>query len=340
MSSLVKFISNPGNPNIIPGALFQDGNMRACVGDSLTVNGIASQLANNFGWTVTTTAQGGNTTSDQGPSSFLFFPVQGDKYTLWTGTNDNFFIQTDGNKLAAFKSCHLAMMLNLATKEGANKVRAQSMTPTGTWTNMTQPVDASGRNSSTANSTLSCTVTGSTVVLVGQWNGAGTGRFSVTIDGINKGTFNSTPPGGVVPSNIGNNFGPFSLVFGGLASGSHLVTIQVVSASGGTNIVYVDFVAGYSGGPANPLDPQLAVGNIYDLGAAGDLFNGITQVMVINTNNAIAANVSTAQSLGLNVNLVDTYSIVLVSDINPVDHLHLLQGGYLKVMNAFAAGLA
>lgn len=338
MSSLVKFISNPGNAAIVPGSLFQDGNMRACIGDSLTVNGISTQLANNFGWTLTTTAQGGNTISDQAPSSFLFSPASGDIYTMWLGTNDNFFIQTDGNKLAASKAAHLGMLLHLATKEGSNKVRAQSMSSTGTWTNLTKAIDASGRTSSTNGSTLSCTVAGPSVAVVAQWNGASTGTFTVTIDGTNKGTFTCKPPGGVQPSNIGNNFGPFGLVFTGLSNSSHSVVIAVTSTTGGTNNVYIDFVAGYSG-TVNPTDPQVLVGNIYDLGPAGDIFNGITQVMVININNAISSNITTAQALGLRVSLVDTYSIVTPSDINPVDHLHLIQSGYLKVMNAFAAGV-
>ena len=315
------------------------GNIRACIGDSLTVNGIGSQLADHFDWVVNTTAQGGNTTSDQSPGCFLFSPANGDIYTQWTGTNDKIIGKSNANEQSAFQSGHLAEMLHLGTPEGSNKVRAQSMASTGTWVNNTGvSVDSKGRTSTTNNSTLSCTVTGTSVAFVGQWNGAQTGQFSISIDGVSKGTFNATPPGGTVPSNVGNNFGPFALVFSGLSNASHTVLITVTSATGASNVVYVDFVAGYIA-TTNTSFPIVVVGNTHDFTSAGNTAQGTTTAENTTFKGLIASNVTTAQGLGLNVSMVDVDSLVGNSSFIGPDGVHLTQAGYILVTDAFATAI-
>lgn len=312
------------------------GSMRAAVGDSLSVNGIASQLADWYGWRLNITAKGGDAAADQANCAFRFSPAQGDIFTCWTGTNDNFLCGTDSNKKSVSQSAHLSMLLQLATKEGSNKVRAASMTATGTWASGAADTDVLARNSSTNGSTLSCSVTGTTVALVGWQAASFTGQFSVTIDGVNKGTFSSAIPGGAVPSNQGKPFAPFAQLFTGLSNAAHTVVIAVTSATGASAVVDISFVAGY-GSTINSSDPLVVTANIYDLGSTGNTLNGTTSANIAAYSALISANVTTARGIGLNVKIVDAASIVQVSDINTTDRIHLIQSGYLKVRDGFVA---
>jgi hypothetical protein len=310
--------------------------MRAVIGDSLMFNGLGPVLADYYGWEANITARGGNTVADQSPDTFMFNPAQGDIYPLWLGTNDKNLGGGITNRETTTQLGHLALVLHLATKEGANKVRAQSMTAAGTWANMTSTTDPKGRSSTTNGSTLTCSVTGTSVAVVGYWNNSQAGQFSVTIDGVSKGTFNATPPGALVPSNIGLTSGPFAQTFTGLSNTTHTVVITVVSATSASNVVYIGFVAGY-GSVVNIADPLVVVANTHDYTAAANTANGTTTAQNTRYKTLIAANVTTAQSFGLNVYLVDADALIGNSALLGPDGLHPLQSGYLVMRQAFVS---
>lgn len=314
--------------------LTQGGKTRGIIGDSLSLYGGGTVLADHYGWTLNNTARGGDAVADQGPKTFRYQPIAGDIYAVWLGTND----KNLGGGITArendTKAGHLATIMHLATKE-ANKVRPPAMTKTGTWIALNSfSTDGNGTGTVTNGSTLTASVTGTDICIVGWWDSTTTtGAFSITIDGVSKGSFNAFPASG----NLGNQvtIGPFALLFSGLSNAAHTVVLTATSGVG--QPVYISYFSGHvSGASINPADPLVAVSNIHDYTAAGNTAQGTTTAQNLRYCTLIAANVTTAQGLGLNVKLVDIVSIITSSDII-ADGIHLTQGGYLKVRDAFVA---
>jgi hypothetical protein len=329
MASTTNFIDADGR------IVSHQGHVYAAIGDSLTSD-YAAQIADHYGWTINMMAVGGDCVADQGNESFLSSPAQGDVYLLWLGANDKNIGGDNASKEDNTKKGHLALLFQLAIKQGANKVRAQSMSATGTWTNMTSLTDPNGRASSTNGSTLTASVSGTTVALVGWWNSVQAGQFSVTIDGVGKGTFSCTPAGSFAPSED-ITYGPFALTFGGLSDTSHSVVITVTSTTNASNVVYVSFVAGL-GSTIDTSDPKVVVGNTHDYTAAGNTAQGTSTTRNTRYKTIISDNVTTARGLGLNVVLVDCDAAIGDSDLGP-DGLHATHAGYIKIRDAFIAAI-
>jgi hypothetical protein len=309
-----------------------DGHVIGAVGDSLTASTV-SLLADHYKWPSTTiTAVGGDCVADQGNKSFMFSPAQGDKFTLWLGTNDKTLGADDADKESNTQKGHLAILFQLGIKDGANKVRANAMSSTGTWTALGTTVDPRGKYSSTNGSTLTASVSGTTVALVGWWNASQAGQFSVTIDGVSKGTFSCTPAGSKAPSAL-IAYGPFALTFGSLSDTSHTVVITVASSTNASNVVYVSFVAGL-GSTIDPADPRVLVGNTHEFTAAANTERGITAGRNDRYKTIISDNVTTARGLGINASLVDVDAVLADADLG-ADGVHPTQAGYIKVRDAF-----
>ena len=311
-----------------------DGHVRGGVGDSLMAS-TASLLADHYKWPSTTiTAVGGDCVADQGNESFMFSPAQGDTFLLWLGTNDKTLGADDADKESNTQKGHLAILFQLGIKDGVNKVRANAMSSTGTWTALGTTIDPRGKYSSTNGSTLTASVSGTTVALVGWRNNTQAGQFSVTIDGVNKGTFSCTPAGAKAPSAL-IGYGPFALTFGSLANTSHTVVITVTSATNASNVVYMSFVAGL-GSTIDPADPKVFVGNTHEFTAAANTLRSITAGRNDRYKTIISGNVTTAQGLGINAHPVDVDAAIGDADLGS-DGLHPNQDGYIKVRDAFIA---
>ncbi|MCK1684234.1 hypothetical protein IVA87_33825 [Bradyrhizobium sp. 147] len=311
-----------------------NGKRVIAIGDSLMME-TAAQLADYYGWTINDFADGGYSCADEGPATFAQTPAPGDICVMWLGTNDKNLSLDSSTREADSKSAHLANVLHMAIKD-TGKVHAQSMTAGGTWSNLTNVVDARGRTSTTNGSTLTGSVSGTTVALTGYWNQSQAGQFSVTIDGVNKGTFNCYPSSGVVPGKFG--YGPFALLFTGLSAGSHTVVVTVVSATGASNGVYVCWIAGLTAGSVVTSDPLVVVGNTHDYTAAGNAAQGTSTARNTRFKTMIADNVMTARSYGLNVVLVDLDAVLGDADLGP-DGLHPVHTGYIKVRDAFVSAI-
>lgn len=309
-----------------------DGHVRGGVGDSLMAS-TASLLSDHYKWASTTiTSVGGDSVADQGNESFMFSPAQGDTFLLWLGTNDKTLGADDADKESNTQKGHLAILFQLGIKQDANKVRAQSMTAGGTWSNLTSTTDPNGRYSSTNGSTLTTSVSGTSVAVVGWWNATQSGQFSVTIDGVSKGTFSCTPAGAKAPSAL-IGYGPFALTFGSLADTSHTVVITVTSSTNASNVVYMSFVAGL-GSTIDPDDPKVFVGNTHEFTAAANTLRSITAGRNDRYKTIISGNVTTAQGLGINAHLVDVDAAIGDADLSS-DGVHPTQAGYIKVRDAF-----
>jgi hypothetical protein len=329
MASFVRFFDGVGQ--LLTNSA---GNVRVVIGDSLCFYGMASLLADNYGWTVNCTARPGDCVADQGPNAFQFHSIAGDIYVVWLATNDKILGAGITARENDTQAGHLAMIMTLATKE-ANKVRPAAMTLTGTWVNSTNTTDASGVGSTTNGSTATATVTGTDILYSGWWNTAWAGTFTITIDGVNKGTFSTTPASG----NLGaqTTLGPFALLFSGLSNAAHTVVLTVTSTTGANNAVFLNYFSGHvSGALINPADPLVVVSNTHDFTAAGNTAQGTTTAQNARYDTLIAANVATAQRLGLNAKLVDMNALVggNTSLILP-DGVHLNQGGGIIGLGGF-----
>lgn len=331
MSSLIKWLG-------VDDPLVSSGPVRGLIGDSSLANAFGSIIADAKQWTAHMTAKGGNAVADQVAQVFKFSPAQNDVYVYSCLANDKNLGGNNANKEATSKSGHMAGVLHLATKEGANKLHAQSMSAGGTWTNLGSNTDKFGRTSTTNGSTLTGSVSGTVVGLVGFWNNSSGGTFSVTIDGVGKGTFNCQPPGASVPSNTGQNYGAFSLFFNGLPNTAHTVVITVTSATNAANPVFISFIAGYiNGGMINSSDPHVIANTTWDWTATGNTEQGTTTAQNLRYVQMCIDNVATARSLGLNVDIVNWNTIIGGNTsfiLGPPDNIHPNTAGYALLLAA------
>lgn len=323
-------------PYDVPTESWQ-GKKVCAFGDSIMLT-TAGLVADAYGYTINNYCGSGETCPDQSPGVFAQTPAAGDVNIYWLGTNDKIKNAADITaRLNDFSACHLSHLLHLAIKD-SGRVKATAMTAAGTWSNLANSTYASGRSSTTNGSTLTGTVSGTTVALCGYWNGALTGgTFTVTIDGVNKGTFNCFPS--YTAAALGNirNYGSWSLLFTGLSAGSHSVVITVSSATGSNNQVFINWIAGLSAGSVVTTDPLVVVANTHDFTAAENTTRGTTTALNTKYKNAIAANVTTCRGYGLNVVLVDMDAVLGDSDL--ADGMHPTHAGYLKARDAYVTGI-
>lgn len=320
-------------------------------GDSITLGADASDfvapnpspakgyvplLSTHYGWTINNYGHSGDMVPDQASYAFAKSPSVGDVSILWLGTNEKNWYHDVIARQPIFQMGHLALLLQLGIEQ-SSKIVGQSMSLSSGWGNIGPSIDPHGIWSATNNSTASAAPSGRHVVLVGWWNTAYTGQFTVTIDGRAFGPFSSTPDGGFAPSqNIG--YGPFALVFTDLPSvGPHNVTITVSSATGTNNVVCISFIAGLNG-PGTP-HPKVVTANLYNYTAAGDAAQGTNPARNGRFSSLVQRNVAIAQRLGLNVALADVASTLTVADLSPVDGLHPIDSGHAKIAAAFEAAI-
>lgn len=336
------------------GSIIPDTLTLTTLGDSITAGsgasdfngtispakGYAPLLAAHYGWTLNNTGHSGEAVSDQGNESFAQTPARGSVYTVFLGTNDKILNSADNlNREINTASGHLAMLLQLAIKQDANKVRGQSMTVlAGSWSNLTSGTDPNGVHSSTNGSALEAVVEGRHVVLVGWWNALQTGQFVVSVDFKVVGTFNATPFGSQTLGNGGVEYGPFALVFSDLPKGRHRVRIVVSSATDAAKVVRISFAAGLDG-VVDHTNPLVAVGNLHAFTDAGDTAQGVTYGRNERLNNLIAGNIALCQKLGLNVVPVEVYDTIDASTDCPLDGIHPDDAGHVKLKNAFVAAI-
>jgi hypothetical protein len=139
------------------------------------------------------------------------------------GTNDARIYGLDAGKREYTKR-GLRAAYNWLTRS-MTKATNSAVTYSGTWSSTY--AFSMGMKSNVAGATASFNVTGSSVVLNMIQQDVSTGVFSVTIDGVNKGSFSLAAPG--MQSQNGATFGPAGFIFTGLSAGSHAVVITVVS---------------------------------------------------------------------------------------------------------------
>lgn len=198
---------------------------------------------------------------------------------------------------------------------------------TGTWGNT--PVNSIGKSSNTNGSTASFTVSGSVVYVGMLQQDSAPGTFNVLIDGIVVELAGTTQTSGLGPTVNGVTYGPMLKRYPGLSVGLHTVQIVVISASGGGNYVYVDWVAGNDQGAK----PAVYVGNVL----RGSAYAGGSDISVAAENVQVAGLIAELQADLLNVVAVDASGAINQTTDMEVNGRHPVNAGHAKIESVFYA---
>jgi lysophospholipase L1-like esterase len=328
-----------GNGDLIlsdAGRLFA-GNVLVAFGDSITqgynsTNHLTTAYVPLIGaaanLTVINNGFSGDMIGDQADSILATTVNSGYIYTYALGTNDERIYSTSTNKLQDFKSAHLSTVAYLAI-EDARKIKgiSGSVTYTGTWATDAYLI---GKFATTNGSTATFSVRGRTV-LIGYWKyyGSYTGSMSVTVDGVNKGSYSITPTAGEdITTGHGRAYIPALFIVSGLSDGNHTV---VLTATVGDFIPF-DWAAGVD---YDLLGPKVYVANIAHMTSAGYGTYGGSDDNINTYNRVIRNNVAYLASMGLNVALVDVCNVTNPATDLDTDGLHPTDAGHAKWAAAF-----
>ena len=206
-------------------------------GDSITYGSGASAsnncyvalLASYLGINLTNNGISGTLAIDNADVIFTNAVSTNSLATYLIGANDQVQWST-APALSAFQNIHQAQAAYLAIPDswkvyGSNTV---TITYAGAWSASTN-YGGIGRSSTSSSATATVAVFGGTIVVgYTAWKPATTsGKFTVTVDGVLQGTFNSYFDFDVTsPYGAGRTYGPCIAIIRGLAIGNHTVVIQ------------------------------------------------------------------------------------------------------------------
>ena len=304
--------ANAGSPNTFRKL----GTKATAFGDSITVGLQASSdqrkytnvVASTNGWALTNKAQSGSLLADMAATIYSETVAPDADFIVLAGYNDMRRFGTDIEGLAFFRNALSATMAWLALPEGAKiRATADNVVYSGAW-GPSPAFSWMGKYSSQQGATASFSIDGPVIYIGGSVESAGTGTFSITVDGAvvraaaGCGTMR-TPSSGL-------RYAPFLVRVGGLPVGRHRVVLAVTSVVGN---VFFDWVAGASPPPLSSSSPYVYVGNTlrmraeaYALGGPG--INSGSDAAVILFNTAIKEVCEELSADGLNVVYVDASS--------------------------------
>lgn len=275
-------------------------------GDSITVSygvpagqGWVSDLSSDLGYTVTNDGISGAQAAD------LMLPVYNHTWaidsfvTLMIGANDQRIYQSSAPLLGYYELALGAEAYFLTE----NTVNTQTLTQTGGWT--TNSPYTIGLSVHASGATLTGSFTGSTLTFGYVQQNTGTGQFSVTVDGVNVGTFNCYPAAAMT-TYLGATYGPALGRVTGLGSGMHTVVFTTLNSG----YVYIDWLG------QSPNGKPLYLASITRFSSAGYASAGGSDADNASYNSAISSLISQMKGDGLNVIAVDE-----VDTVNPATDL-------------------
>lgn len=263
-----------------------------------------------------------------------------DQYLMMSGYNDMRFFGTNATHLGYYTENLYANIVWCAIQDRF-KVYGQDtrnlVTYTGSWSNETSFAGI-GKTSSTLGDTATFKAYGSVVYICSLAVQGGTGRFSVTVDGVSKGTFNCYNS----DNDSSSNNHPFLVRLTGLSVAEHTVVITVAVAAGATAFYFGTANGGLreSNRITSSEAPTVYVGNMIYMTTAGyavvpssgsnaavDLYN--VQTLAVCT--ALKAD-------GLNVEHVDVNANfpAIAGNFN-ADLVHPSNAGHQLIADAFNA---
>ncbi len=291
--------------------------------DPFSTNSWRALLSSRLESNIVSYAHGGDMWADQADEVYSVYANSGDISMIQLGVNDQRIYGTDVTKRGYYKLGMQALITWLAI---GNKQTARSVTSneTGVWEDTA--VYGIGRCARTAGSTKTFTVSGTTIYIahiISKGTYGPAGAFDVKIDGVTMGSYTTMCDPELITYN-GVPHGPRLLRYSGLPSGSHTVEI-IVTAS---DRVYIDWVSGNE----QSVKPRVLVANTilpYDYRWGGSEQN-------IQDYNAVLNDVvNQLISDGLNIELVDLYSIINPNTDITFDALHPNNIGHSKIATSF-----
>lgn len=214
------------------------------------------------------------------------------------------------------------------------------ITYTGSWSNESTYTGI-GKTSSTLNDTASFTVYGSVVYICSLAVSGGSGKISVSVDGVSQGTFNCyDSDASHTGTSVSNH--PFIIRIAGLSVSKHTVVVTVAQNGGATAFYFATGNGGLYPGceVKKSCSPDVYIGTLMYMTATGyssysPLNNG-SDSAVDAYNNKIALVVDTLSGDGLYVYKVDVnkYFIPSASTFD-VDLVHPNDAGHAQIASAF-----
>ena len=299
-------------------------------GDSISA-GIPGDVNNNPEWyphpylialdkhhLITNLAADGAQAADQYMAFGTTTPATGDRICVMLGTNDERTYGVNQLKLNNFATI-LAAECYFITQQTS---KAQSWGASGTWNSTSG--QTIGLYSTTVGNSLTTTFNGPTLTFGYLIDDAVGGSFSVTVDGVNVGTYNTQSLAPIMTT-LGKNSGPALGRIIGFSPGPHTVVFQQTAA--GT--VYLDWVG------IGPNGAKLLLSTIPRMTSAAYTAFGGSDANVASYNQAIRSLVTQMQEDGLSALLVDSSS-----SVNPLldlgaDGLHPNQQGRVNIATTF-----
>lgn len=243
-------------------------------------------------------------------------PAAGDVSIIMFGVNDEAQYATDATKRGYYIDAVRAMAVYLAAQ--TTDINTTNATFTGSGWGTAAFGSYASQN---AGDTVTFHTTGKSFVIGGLCQYPNAATFSVTVDGVNKGTFST---GAADPTTIlGLHYGVMALGFSGLGNGSHTVVCTIVN--GGSNGgAYFDWFS------SNVPQAKVIINNIPHQNAfVGALANG-SNANVDTYNSALAALGVELQGYGLDVTVANICAALTSADVAP-DNTHPNDGGHNKI---------
>lgn len=270
-------------------------------------------------------AVSGSQAPDQYQAIYSHTPVSGDVNFYMIGSNDAPWYNTSTKRLV-FKNSLMAEVYWLASNKTVMK--GGGCTETGLWGNEGISWGV-GRFTQELGATCSTSFNGETFILGYTVADGVSGQFSITIDGVAKGCFNTVSPATIHTRWLNATLAPAIIRLTGLGSGSHSVVITNMT----TAPIFIDWIWGGSNGLPLYLmtPPKMNATGYSNFGGTDADFVAIAGIM--------SDVVTQAQADGLNVTLVDVQSLVDVNrDLNP-DGIHLNLIGQSKPVIALQSAV-
>ncbi|MFZ2881564.1 MAG: hypothetical protein WA019_00670 [Candidatus Moraniibacteriota bacterium] len=219
------------------------------------------------------------------------------------------------------------------TGQGAGITFANS----GNWTNASLYGGTLGKKTTVQNETITFNVSGKAVIIGFTKDMDNGGNFTVTIDGVSKGTVSSTQ---TYQTPWGLRTTPWAIIYSGLPDTQHTVVLQYTSTGAG-NYFQFDWATG-NDWCHDLYFPVVWVGNSLPMSAANYSAWSRSAADTTNFNNRILSGVKDLALFGFNVHHVDTHASVNAEQVAGVDvdttngNMHFNNVGHAKIAAAFA----
>ena len=304
------------------------------VGASVSDSNYVSRIAARTGWTITNKGINGNELANFFANMYGITVGANYSSTSLLGYNDMTHFGDGDSSLTCFRRMIYSAMVWLSVPR-ANMVLAQSgsVTYAGTWSNLGTYGGAMTKYSNTNGSTATFSLTGTTIFIDILQSFTETRKINVTIDGVNKGSFDGND---FTRPRVSIGYAPYLLRFTGLSNSAHTVVLTIEN---GTGYAYFNWATATNGTNLYPTTYSY-LGNCIKMNAAGYAtvqagFGNGSDAAVNRYNQIMDTCVRNLSADGLNVKLVDVCSAYNTTTDVGADNIHPNDLGYRHIATSF-----